>query len=217
MEQTEALDQFREVFEIVGLQPDRIDDYPHQFSGGMQQRVIIALALFLDPSLIIADEPTTALDVIMQDQIFNYLDRVQEESDRSLLLITHDISVVFESCERMGVMHAGQMVERGTVTNIFDEPRHPYAILLQEAFPDIRQPKQELETIDGAPPKNLGEVDHCTFVDRCPWAVEECSARAPPMEQVDHGENHYAGCIRWDEVHEMYDGQTRPQIEGEGQ
>jgi len=215
MEQPEALDQFREVFEIVGLQPDRITDYPHQFSGGMQQRVIIALALFLNPALIIADAPTTALDVIMQDQIFNYLDRVQEELNRSLLLITHDISVVFESCERMGVMHAGQMVERGSVTDIFDEPRHPYAILLQEAFPDIRQPKQDLETIDGVPPKNFGEVNHCTFVDRCPWAVEECSAQAPPMEQVDHSEEHYAGCIRWDEVHELYDGQGRPQIDGE--
>ena len=217
MGREEALGQFRELFETVGLQPSRISDYPHQFSGGMQQRVIIALALFLDPSLIIADEPTTALDVIMQDQIFSYLDKVQQEQDRSMLLITHDISVVFESCANMGVMHAGQMVERGSVTDVFDEPRHPYAILLQEAFPDIRDPKQELKTIDGAPPKNIGEVTECTFVDRCPWAVDECTAGAPPMAQVDHGEEHYAGCIRWDEVHELYEEQSRQQIHGEGQ
>jgi peptide/nickel transport system ATP-binding protein len=211
MDEDEALGKFQELFETVGLHPDRISDYPHQFSGGMQQRVIIALALFLDPSLIIADEPTTALDVIMQDQIFEFLEQIQTEFDRSMLLITHDISVVFESCENMGVMHAGQMVERGSVTDVFDEPRHPYAILLQEAFPDIRDPKQELKTIDGAPPKNIGEVNECTFADRCPWAIDDCYAAAPPLESVAQGTDHRAGCIRWEEVHDLY--KQRPQID----
>jgi oligopeptide/dipeptide ABC transporter ATP-binding protein len=203
----EALDRFAEMFEIMGLPPGRIREYPHQFSGGMQQRAIIALALFLEPSLIIADEPTTALDVIMQDQIFKHLDEIKEDLETSMLLITHDISLVFESCDHMGVMHGGQLAELGTVYDIYDEPRHPYSILLQEAFPDIEDPERELGSIEGAPPRNIGEVAECSFVDRCPWAVEECKQGAPPMNPVDGNNEHRAACIRQDEVHELYEGQ----------
>jgi oligopeptide/dipeptide ABC transporter ATP-binding protein len=182
----EALAEFRDALDVVGLPEDRMFHYPHQFSGGMQQRAMIALALFLDPSFIIADEPTTALDVIMQDQIFKYLDDIKAGTDVSVLLITHDISVVFESCDRMGIMHGGQLAEAGATTDVFDSPRHPYSILLQEAFPDVRYPDRDLPVIRGTPPKNIGEVDYCTFVDRCPWAVEECGESAPesvPVEQ----------------------------------
>jgi len=204
----EALEQFKEMFGVVGLDPERVSDYPHQFSGGMKQRAIIALALFLDPKLIVADEPTTALDVIMQDQIFKYLDRIKEVSDTSVMLITHDISLIFESCDRMAVMHGGQVAEVGEVTELFDSPRHPYAILLQEAFPDIRHPERELNTIEGNPPQQIGEIDYCTFVDRCPWAVEDCRAAAPPLKAVEDAaddSDHRAACIRKEEVHELYE------------
>ena len=205
----EALEKFRDLFEIVGLPRDRIDDYPHQFSGGMQQRAVIALALFLDPSLIIADEPTTALDVIMQDQVFKYLDRIKEETDTSVLLITHDISVVFESCDKLAIMHGGQVAETGPVTDVYDDPRHPYSILLQEAFPDVRYPDRDLGVIDGRPPESMGEVTSCTFADRCPWAVEECTEHVPPQEPVGGGDGtHTAACFRSDEVLDLYRSET---------
>jgi oligopeptide/dipeptide ABC transporter ATP-binding protein len=204
----ETKERLRDLFDVVGLQPERITDYPHQFSGGMQQRAIIAIALLLDSSLIIADEPTTALDVIMQDQVFKYFDEVKEEMNTSLLLITHDISVVFESCDDMSIMHGGQVAESGSVTDLFDNPRHPYTILLQEAFPDHRYPDQELHGIDGTPPRTFGDIEYCTFVDRCPWAVDDCSQSAPPLEPVEVGEtadsHHSAACFRKTEVLEQY-------------
>jgi peptide/nickel transport system ATP-binding protein len=200
-----ALDRFRELFEIVGLPEERINDYPHQFSGGMQQRAIIALALFLEPSLIIADEPTTALDVIMQDQILNYLDQIRDQGDVSMLMITHDISVIFETCDSLAVLHGGQVAESGKTTSVFDRPRHPYSILLQEAFPDIRFPDRELTNIQGQPPQLTEEVDYCTFADRCPWAVEGCRQGAPPLEPIegDDEEDHRAACIRSHEMEEL--------------
>jgi oligopeptide/dipeptide ABC transporter ATP-binding protein len=210
MNREEAIEQFRRMFEVVGLQESRIDDYPHEFSGGMQQRAIIAISLFLEPSLLVADEPTTALDVIMQDQIFKYLDEIREETETSMLLITHDISVILESCDEMAIMHSGQVAETGSTVDIYDSPRHPYSILLQEAFPDHRRPDKELGVIEGYPPQTTGEVDFCTFVDRCPWAVEDCWKGAPPLEPVadsrtDGSTDHMAACIRRDEVHELYD------------
>ncbi|KAB1185360.1 MULTISPECIES: ABC transporter ATP-binding protein [Haloferax] len=204
LSKAEALERFRELFEIVGLSPDRIDDYPHQFSGGMQQRAITALALFLDPALIIADEPTTALDVIMQDQIFKYLDRVKASTDTSMLLITHDISVVFESCEQIAVLHGGQVCESGSVEDVYRNPTHPYTVLLQRAFPDIRYPDRQLEIIEGHPPEQLGEVTECSFVDRCPWAVDECHEHPPSLDGVaDSTQSHQSACYRNDEMREL--------------
>ncbi|WP_144906080.1 ABC transporter ATP-binding protein [Halobellus captivus] len=200
----EAVERLREMFDIVGLPKERVTDYPHQFSGGMQQRAVIALALFLRPSLLIADEPTTALDVIMQDQVFKYLNEIKQDGEIGMLLITHDISLVFESCDRMSVMHAGQISETGTVETIYEEPHHPYTILLKEAFPDLRYPDRELGIIEGNPPQNMGEVDYCTFVDRCPWAVPECQEQAPSLEPVGGDEDHPVSCFRREEVLEEY-------------
>ena len=202
LSKAEAREKFAELFEIVGIQESRIDDYPHEFSGGMQQRAVIALALFLDPSLIIADEPTTALDVIMQDQIFKYLDRIKVETGVSMLLITHDISVIFESCESLAIMHSGQVAETGGCKAVYDTPHHPYAILLQQAFPDVDHPDRELLTIDGYPPELIGNTDFCTFVERCPWAVRECEEAAPPLEPVENDARHEAACIRAGEIRE---------------
>ena len=208
----EIRERLKEMFDVVGLQESRIDDYPHQFSGGMQQRAIIALALFLEPSLVIADEPTTALDVIMQDQIFKHLVEMKADLDTSLLLITHDISVIFESCDSVAIMHASQIAEKGRTEAVYQNPRHPYAFMFKEAFPDIREPKRELEVIEGYPPELMGDVDFCSFVDRCPWAVDECYSAEPAHEQVgDDDETHTVGCFRKDNAYEQYvSEQTSP-------
>ena len=201
LSESAALDRLRELFEIVGLPTARIADYPTQFSGGMRQRAIIALALFLEPSVIIADEPTTALDVIMQDQVFKYLDNVKRDLQASMLLITHDISLVFESCDSMAVMHSGQICETGTTNDIYYTPRHPYTILLQRSFPDVENPQRELIPIEGEPPQLGDEVDFCTFADRCPWAIEECREGTPPLEPTEtDSPAHAASCIRHHEM-----------------
>ena len=202
----EALNKFREAFKVVGLPEGRINDYPHQFSGGMAQRAIIALAIFLRPSLIIADEPTTALDVIMQDQIFKYLSNIRVEEDISMVIITHDISVVFEECNSIAIMHSGQLAETGKITDVFDSPLHPYSMLLQKAFPDIRSPENELEVIPGDPPELYGKVDFCTFADRCPWAKEKCRSGAPPLRSISGDSDHNTGCIRAEEIDELISG-----------
>lgn len=218
MSKEEVDERLQELFDIVGLQESRISDYPHQFSGGMEQRALIAFALLLNPSLLVADEPTTALDVIMQDQVFKYLDEIRETQDTSMILVTHDISVVFESCDKIAIMHAGQVAERGDINNVFNNPRHPYSILLQEAFPDVRDPNRELEIIDGTPPQNLDDVDYCTFAERCPWAVDECQAEAPPMREVPDDQDHTVACIRSDEVLELYkDEHTKQAAKGDTQ
>jgi oligopeptide/dipeptide ABC transporter ATP-binding protein len=198
-----TVERFRELFDIVGLPQSRIHDYPFQFSGGMQQRAIIAMALLLDPKLIIADEPTTALDVIMQDQILKYFDKIKEEENVSVLMITHDISVVLETCDQIGVLHAGQLCEVGTTEQVYENPRHPYSIMLQEAFPDIRYPKRELGIIEGYPPQLKEEVDYCTFADRCPWAVEECEKGYPSLDPINGDPNHRASCIRTGEMADL--------------
>ena len=203
LSKAEAMDRLRELFEIVGLSESRIHDYPHQFSGGMQQRVIIAFSLFLQPSLIIADEPTTALDVIMQDQILDYINSLKDDWDISLLMITHDISVVFENCDSMAVMHGGQVAETGSTVDMFDRPRHPYSILLQNAFPDVRYPDRELAVIEGHPPQLRDKPDYCTFADRCPWAVPECKEGAPDAQSIEGDESHRAWCIRAHEMEEL--------------
>jgi oligopeptide/dipeptide ABC transporter ATP-binding protein len=199
----EAIERLRELFDVVGLPESRIDDYPHQFSGGMQQRVVIAFALFLQPSLIIADEPTTALDVIMQDQILDYINDLKADWNVSMLMITHDISIVFENCDSMAVMHGGQVAETGSVVDLFDRPRHPYNILLQNAFPDIRYPNRELTVIEGHPPQLQDKPDFCTFADRCPWAIAECQDGAPDPRSVEGDADHLAWCIRAEEMSEL--------------
>ncbi|MFB6299948.1 MAG: ABC transporter ATP-binding protein, partial [Halobacteriales archaeon] len=147
-----ARERVAELFELVGMDPDRMDDYPHQFSGGMKQRAYIAMALALDPDLVIADEPTTALDVIVQDQILKRINELQEELGISMILITHDISVIAETCERLAVMYSGKIMEYGNLRSIFANPYNPYTLGLQNAFPTLRGEKQNLISIPGSPP-----------------------------------------------------------------
>jgi len=169
----------------------RIDEYPHEFSGGMRQRVLIAIALACRPQLLIADEPTTALDVTIQAQILDLINELQDEFGMSVLFITHDLGVVAETCDRVAVMYAGEIVEEGPVDEIFHDPSHPYTYTLLESIPT--EDKQRLTPIEGNVPDLIDLPQGCHFADRCPWAKEECREGAIPF--LDHGPDHRSKCI----------------------
>ena len=181
-----------ELFALVGLERGRLDDYPHQLSGGMRQRAVIATALALDPTLIIADEPTTALDVVVQDGILAQLQEVQRDQGNSMILVTHDISVVAEMCHRTAVMYAGRIAEIGTTEAIFSRPSHPYTMGLLRAYPTLESAKGELVSIPGTPPDLLGGHTGCRFADRCPFATDLCREEDPPELEVEPG--HLSAC-----------------------
>jgi peptide/nickel transport system ATP-binding protein len=197
----EAKERAKDLFERLGLEPNRINDYPHQFSGGMAQRAMIALALSLEPSLILADEPTTALDVVIQDQILELIQDLQTEIGNAIILITHDISVVSEVCDDIAVMYGGRVVERADSDTIIKEPRHPYAMGLRNAFPDITELDQDLISIPGTPPEMREQSDMCTFAPRCPFAEEECWEQTPQPEEFEKG--HIVECHRADEAESL--------------
>jgi peptide/nickel transport system ATP-binding protein/oligopeptide transport system ATP-binding protein len=174
----------------------RVDEYPHQLSGGMQQRVMIAMALSCEPKLLIADEPTTALDVTIQAQVLELLRRLQQERGMAILLITHDLAVVAETCARVVVMYAGKVVETGTTDDVLRSPMHPYTYGLLASLPEHTQPGQRLATIPGNVPSPLDFPSGCRFRSRCARATAEC-AMAPP--RVDRGD-HSAWCV-WPLAH----------------
>ncbi|WP_266083273.1 ABC transporter ATP-binding protein [Haladaptatus caseinilyticus] len=194
----DARERVAELFEVVGLDPDRMDDYPHQFSGGMKQRAYIAMSLALDPDLIIADEPTTALDVIVQDQILKRLKELRDELGISVIIISHDISVIAETCNRLGVMYSGKLMEYGDLRDIFSDAFNPYTLGLQNAFPTLRGEQQNLISIPGSPPSIADLPSGCRFMQRCPFAVSECAENHPPLYEV--GEDHYSACYRHDVI-----------------
>jgi oligopeptide transport system ATP-binding protein len=176
----------------------RLDEYPHQFSGGMRQRVVIAMALALEPDIIIADEPTTALDVTVQAQIMDLLAELQAESGTGLILITHDLGVVAEVADRVAVMYAGKIVETGTIDEIFDRPRMPYTEGLMRSIPRADQKGGRLDPIRGAPP-NLGNIPSgCPFHTRCPYARDVCTVDPPPL--YDLGPGRTSACHFHEEV-----------------
>ena len=174
----------------------RAKEYPHQFSGGMQQRAMIAMALACDPSLLVADEPTTALDVTIQAQILERLQDLQDRRGMGILLITHDLGVVREVCDRVCVMYAGEFVERGTVEEVFENPRHPYTRALLESIPRGRKGEEDLHPIEGQVPDLVEMPDACFFAPRCPYAHEACYEDHPPM--YDAGD-HEARCVLYAE------------------
>ena len=176
----------RELFETVGLDADRVGDYPHQFSGGMRQRVVIAMALALEPKLIIADEPTTGLDVIIQDKIIDNILQIQEETDSSLLLITHDLSVIAETCDEMSVLYGGQILEQGRVEDLLLNPTNPYTMGLKNAFPALDGEGADLVSVPGTPPDLESEPSGCVFEPRCPFATEECATETPDLESLPY-------------------------------
>jgi peptide/nickel transport system ATP-binding protein len=183
----------RELFDAVGINPARANQYPHEFSGGMRQRVMIALALACRPELVIGDEPTTALDVMVQAQILELLESLRRDLGLSLILITHDLSVLAETCDRVAVMYAGAIVESGTVDDVFERPQHPYTQRLLGAFPAIGGERTLAPAIPGAPPDPVALPAGCRFHPRCHRAQERCAHDAPALRAV--GEAHAAACL----------------------
>lgn len=180
------------LLERVGIDKRRIRDYPHEFSGGQRQRLVIALSLALEPELIIADEPTTGLDVIVKDDILDLLADVQAELQNTIIIITHDMSVISEIADRVGVMYGGELVELGTTTDVFLESAHPYTMGLVNAFPSVTEPDAEMVSIPGSPPDLRSPPDGCRFTARCPFSTEDCERRAPDSHQISDG--HTARC-----------------------
>ncbi len=192
-----ANDRAAELFRMVGLDPVRLADYPHQFSGGMRQRASIALALALNPALVIADEPVTALDVIVQRQVLDVMRDLQSRLNLAMILVTHDMAVVAYACDRVAVMYAGIVVESGPVREVLERPLHPYTMGLTHAFPDVHGETGELVPIEGSPPNLLHPPTGCRFAARCPFAQTRCHEQAPPA--VTEGE-HMVACWRADEA-----------------
>jgi peptide/nickel transport system ATP-binding protein len=189
---SEALTRVAELFTLVGLDPKLMDRYPHEFSGGMRQRAIIAMALACEPQVLIADEPTTALDVIVQDRILRELRGIQKKLSMGMIYISHDIAVIAEVSDSIGVMYAGRMAELASAIDIFEQPCHPYTYALMRAFPSIEGEKQELKTLPGEPPDLLHPPSGCRFHPRCPSMSSKCTQSQPPFESFDNG--HYVAC-----------------------
>jgi oligopeptide transport system ATP-binding protein len=197
-----ARDRAGELLAMVGI-PDanqRLDDYPHQFSGGMRQRAMIAMALSCNPQLLIADEPTTALDVTIQAQIVELVKRLQDRLGMAVMWITHDLGVVAGMAETVNVMYAGYIIERGRVKDIYGEPRHPYTIGLLGSLPRLDEaPGTKLTSVPGLPPDLLVLPAGCPFAERCPYTAEQCVEAMPELEETD-GENRSVACWRWEYV-----------------
>jgi len=187
-----ARDRAEQLIGRLGLRVERIDDYPHQFSGGMRQRIMIALALALRADLVIADEPTTALDVIVEAQFLDLLRELRDEFDLTIVLITHNIGVVAEVADRVAVMYAGRMAEVASVEDLFLDTRHPYGQGLLRAVPNIELDGAELYQMEGAPPNLLNTPSGCAFHPRCPSVMPICSQQEPSLNEVAGG--HFASC-----------------------
>jgi peptide/nickel transport system ATP-binding protein len=189
-----ARERVGELFEIVALQPDLMRRYPHEFSGGMRQRAMIAMALAFEPKLIVMDEPTTGLDVLVQERLLRRIREIRARVKTAILLITHDIAVIAEMADRIGVMYAGRLVEQGPATAIFERPFHPYTLGLQNAFPSIRALGRELISIPGAPPALATPIAGCGFAARCPFVEPRCRASRPREHAI--AADHASACLR---------------------
>lgn len=196
-----AKQRVEEMFALVGIDSKRFREYPHQFSGGMRQRAIIAMSLILKPSLVIADEPTTSLDVIVQDQILKNVRRLQALLGFSMLLVTHDMALVIENCDHVGVMYGGKIMELGPKRGVILHPFHPYTMGLKNSFPNILDRRSELISIPGVPPVLMGELRGCRFASRCPFSTERCSMEIPALIEV--APEHKAACHYVNQAEDM--------------
>jgi peptide/nickel transport system ATP-binding protein len=187
----EARTRARELLELVNIDLSRVGSYPHQLSGGMRQRVVIALALCLDPQILIADEPTTALDVVVQAGVLRTLRDLQQRLGLTILLISHDISLMFGMTNRMAVMYAGKIVETGSTRTVFEKPMHPYTEALLNAVPSIGADQRKIKGIPGYPPSLIQSISGCRFGSRCPYVFAKCKSDEPPL--IYTGES-YAAC-----------------------
>ena len=180
----DAWDKAMEMLELVGIPRTRGSEYPHQFSGGMKQRVVIAIALACNPNLLIADEPTTALDVTIQAQVLELMKELKEKYNTSIIMITHDLGIVAEVCDEVAVMYAGRIVEEGSLWEVFEETMHPYTEGLFNSLPNIRDRKAMLKPIKGLMPDPSNLPEGCAFAPRCEYATEECTKAVPALEHV---------------------------------
>jgi peptide/nickel transport system ATP-binding protein len=206
-----AAERVTEVFEMVGLDTNRVGNYPHQFSGGMRQRVTIAMALALDPDLLIADEPTTGLDVIVQDKIIDKLMQIQQNIGSSLLLITHDVGVVAETCDETSVLYGGKVMEQGETSQVFGSPTNPYTIGLKNAFPEVDKFNEQAISIPGSLPDLTQDPTGCVFRNRCPFATERCEQSHPPLIETDE---QLSACYYTDRADEMREEAADPNTWG---
>jgi len=195
---SEARERVTELFDIVGLQPDLMQNFPHEFSGGMRQRAMIAMSLALDPGLVVMDEPTTGLDVLVQERILRRIREIRSQISSSIILITHDIAVIAEMSDRIAVMYGGQIMEQAPANDLFDSPCHPYTLGLKNAFPSIRNLHQKLISIPGSPPTLLGAPSSCPFQERCPFSLEQCNQKNP--ENITIQPLHEVRCVRHGEA-----------------
>ena len=189
----DAFEEACGLLEMVGIRRERANDYPHQFSGGMKQRVVIAIALACRPKMIIADEPTTALDVTIQAQVMSLIKELKEKLGTSMILITHDLGIVAEICDKVAIMYAGQVVEYAGVEKIYNNPCHPYTKGLFNSIPKLDSEDEWLEEIHGLPPEPTEKIEGCSFSPRCPNCMEICKHKKPDITFVD-GE-HYTSCL----------------------
>jgi len=181
LKKNEAITRARKLLELVGIEPGRLNNYPHEFSGGMKQRALIAMAISCNPSILIADEPGTALDVMVQAQILKLLRELKKNLNLSMIMITHDLSIIAETCEKSAIMYAGKIVEYGGVFEIFGEPLHPYTMGLMAAFPNIKAQKTRMKAIPGFPPDLLDPPSGCRFHPRCKYAMDICTKKDPEL------------------------------------
>jgi len=188
----EALERAEKLFELTGLDPSRLDHYPHEYSGGMKQRACIAMALACNPKLLIADEPSTALDVIVQAQILKLLKDLKEKLSISIIVISHDLSLITETCDTVAIMYAGKIVEFADVKNMFEKPLHPYTQGLIESFPSITSKKFKLTSIPGVPPDLINPPKGCRFHPRCKYAMDVCKKENPKFKEISKG--HFVAC-----------------------
>lgn len=192
----EAMIRAMEMMELVGIEGGRCNEYPHQFSGGMKQRIVIAIALACNPNLLIADEPTTALDVTIQAQVLDLIDNLKKKFNTSLILITHDLGVVAEVCDKVAIVYAGRIVEYGTLEHIYNNPKHPYTNGLFGSIPDFSQKAHRLNPIKGLMPDPSNLPVGCAFADRCPNATDACRAKQPEVVEVEPG--HTVRCVLYE-------------------
>ncbi len=192
MDRDAAEKRVGELLELVGIQRSRSDQYPHQYSGGMRQRAMIAMALACSPDLLFADEPTTALDVMIQAQVLELLKKIQEALGLAIVLVTHDLGVVAEVCDSVVVMYGGKVAEYGTAEKIYNYPQHPYTQRLLASFPDLNEPSDTLASIPGTPPRLTDLPTGCRFHPRCAVKNAQCESVSPPVLETEQG--HYAAC-----------------------
>jgi len=188
-----AIKRVEKLLEMVGIDPNRFSSYPHELSGGMRQRALIAMSIACNPELLIADEPGTALDVIVQAQVLKLLKDLKQKLNLSMILITHDLSIIAETCDTTAIMYAGKVAEYGDILTVFKEPLHPYTQGLLGVFPSIRAPKRRMTSIPGSPPDLLNPPSGCKFHPRCPYRMDVCDKKEPEMKVVSK-QKHSVAC-----------------------